>query len=94
MYSCPYFYPTDKLVLQLSQELKRLQRRKHLMSGDSSQSSAGTSSGPGSPGSSKEQPLFTLKQVSSVHVQRVSLVYSLTPCTHTLVYWQEVLQEN
>ena len=56
----------DKVVLQLSQELKRLQRRKAMMSGEgtSSQSSTGSGSGPGSPGNIKEQPLFTLKQVS------------------------------
>ena len=58
---------TDKLVLQLSQELKRLQRRKAMTSGEgsSSQSSSGSGNGPGSPGNSKEQPLFTLKQVSN-----------------------------
>ena len=57
---------SDKLVLHLSQELKRLQRRKAMMSseGSLSHSSSGSGSGPGSPGCSKEQPLFTLKQVS------------------------------
>lgn len=56
----------DKVVVQLSQELKRLQRRKALMSGEgsSSQSGSGSGSSPGSPGNTKEQPLFTLKQVS------------------------------
>ena len=63
----------DKLVFQLSQELKRLQRRKALMSGDasSSQSSSGSGSIPGTPGGSKEQPLFTLKQVSRDLFMRV-----------------------
>lgn len=57
---------SDKLVLHLSQELKRLQRRKAMVSGEesSSHSTSGNASGPGSPGCSKEQPLFTLKQVS------------------------------
>jgi hypothetical protein len=56
----------DKVVVQLSQELKRLQRRKAMMSGEgsSNQSGSGSGSGPGSPGNTKEQPLFTLKQVS------------------------------
>ena len=56
-------------MFHLSQELKRLQRRKTVMSGEgsSSQSISGSGCGPGSPGSSKEQPLFTLKQVGSPH---------------------------
>ena len=53
----------DKVVVQLSQELKRLQRRKALMSGEGSSSQSGSGSG-SSPGNTKEQPLFTLKQVS------------------------------
>ena len=65
-YGVLFLFCVDKVVLQLSQELKRLQRRKAMMSGEgsSSQSSGGSGNGPGSPGNSKEQPLFTLKQVS------------------------------
>ena len=58
----------DKLVFQLSQELKRLQRRKAMMSGEGSSSQTSSGSGPGSPGSCKEQPLFTLKQVSCLEI--------------------------
>ena len=56
-------------MFQLSQELKRLQRRKTMMSGEGplSQSISGSGCGPGSPGNGKEQPLFTLKQVGSPH---------------------------
>ena len=65
-YGILFLFYVDKVVLQLSQELKRLQRRKAMMSGEGSpsQSSGGSGNGPGSPGNSKEQPLFTLKQVS------------------------------
>ena len=68
---------SDKLVFQVSQELKRLQRRKALMSGEgsSSQISTGSGGGPGSPGNSKEQPLFTLKQVSGIYYSVWSVTF-------------------
>jgi len=62
---------TDKLLAHVEQELKRLQRRKAFTSEESSSShpqpqSHGAATPLSGTGSAKDQPLFTLKQVTIV----------------------------
>ena len=65
-------FVADKLLAHVEQELKRLQRRKAFTSEDSSSSSHcqpqshGTAAPLSGSSSGKDQPLFTLKQVTIV----------------------------
>ena len=64
-------FVADKLLAHVEQELKRLQRRKAFTSEESSSShpqpqSHGAATPLSGTGSAKDQPLFTLKQVTIV----------------------------
>lgn len=63
-----FYFIIDKLLAHVEQELKRLQRRKVFASEDSSSSTHSQlqSQATGSGATGKDQPLFTLKQVTVV----------------------------
>ncbi len=72
---CPVHF-TGKLVAQLEQELKRLQRRKTLDSSTVGVAAAG----------SREQPLFTLRQVRVYVIIIGNAIKICTCCTVTRFY--------